>query len=97
MFKYIGLEKNQRGGLVPYYFDDVNNVCPAHFNDVQTFGNIWQDGADDLYRLNQGLPADAQIPVKYVETICNLVFKLKVHKVYIVLTHLFCSLKLSAN
>ncbi|ROV86981.1 hypothetical protein VSDG_10088 [Cytospora chrysosperma] len=67
LFKYIGLEKNQRGGLVPYDFDDVNNVCPAHFNDVQTFGNIWQDGADDLYRLNQGLPADAQIPVNFLQ------------------------------
>lgn len=66
LFNYIGLEKNQRGGLVPYYFDDVNNVCPAHFNDVRTFGDIWQDGADDPYRLNQGLPADAQIPVNFL-------------------------------
>lgn len=70
MFKYLGLEKNTRGGLVPYYLDDVDNVCPSMFNDIRTVGNIWKDPCvKDPYQLNSGLPQDGEIPEKYANLI----------------------------
>ncbi|KUI72131.1 hypothetical protein VM1G_07655 [Cytospora mali] len=70
LFQYLGLEKNKRGGLVPYYLGDKNDVCPAYFNDVPTVGNIWNlnDGVVDPYKLNKGLPEDEKIPVELLKT-----------------------------
>lgn len=68
MFKYLGLKKNEHHGLVPYYLDDVNNVCPSMFNDIRTVGDIWvgsKGKVSDPYNLNSGLPVDGQIPAEY--------------------------------
>ncbi|KUI62780.1 hypothetical protein VP1G_09904 [Cytospora mali] len=68
LFNFLGLEKNKRGGLVPYYLGDKNDVCPAYFNDVPTVGDIWKRGVVDPYRLNEGLPEDEKIPVELLKT-----------------------------
>lgn len=72
LFNYIGLQKNKQHGLVKYYLDDVNNVCPSLFNDIRTVGDIWKDyGVQDPYKLNSGLPDNAQIPEEYVSQTLN--------------------------
>ncbi|KAF4948055.1 hypothetical protein FGADI_9920 [Fusarium gaditjirri] len=61
LFNYIGL-KPGKGGLIPYYLEDENGVCPSYFNDVSTTGNAWAAGADDPFKINSGLPEEAKIP-----------------------------------
>ncbi|KAF4336526.1 amino-acid oxidase [Fusarium beomiforme] len=61
LFKYIGLEPG-KGGLIPYYLEDVNNVCPSYFNDVARVGNVWTEGANDPFKINGGLPEESRIP-----------------------------------
>ncbi|KAF4448614.1 hypothetical protein F53441_7989 [Fusarium austroafricanum] len=61
LFNYIGL-KPGKGGLIPYYIDDEENVCPTYFNDVSSVGNVWTADADDPFKINSGLPDGAKIP-----------------------------------
>ncbi|KAF7560122.1 hypothetical protein G7046_g4037 [Stylonectria norvegica] len=60
LFDFIGLKK-EKGGLIPYYLDDINNVCPSYFNDIHCTGNVWTKDADDPYKINEGLPTDGKI------------------------------------
>uniref|UniRef100_A0A0D2XYM7 Amine oxidase domain-containing protein n=1 Tax=Fusarium oxysporum (strain Fo5176) TaxID=660025 RepID=A0A0D2XYM7_FUSOF len=62
LFNYIGL-KPGKGGLIPYYIGDEDNVCPTYFNDVSSVGNVWTAEADDPFKINEGLPDKAKIPV----------------------------------
>lgn len=64
LFNYIGL-KPGKGGLIPYYIGDEDNVCPTYFNDVSSVGNVWTAEADDPFKINEGLPDKAKIPVQY--------------------------------
>jgi hypothetical protein len=56
--------------LIPYYYNDDNNVCPSYFNDVHKVGKVWRDSDDpkdtgeyddDPYKLNAGLPDGGKI------------------------------------
>lgn len=58
--------KPGKGGLIPYYMDDVDGVCPTYFNDVRKVGDVWTDKADDPFRINSGLEEKDKIPEKYV-------------------------------
>ncbi|EON96524.1 putative l-amino acid oxidase protein [Phaeoacremonium minimum UCRPA7] len=63
LFRFLGLEKSKIHGLLPYYLDDVNGVCPAYFNDIGTRGNAYAQGSpSDPYKLNKDLPPKQQIP-----------------------------------
>ncbi|EXK37021.1 hypothetical protein FOXG_09099 [Fusarium oxysporum f. sp. lycopersici 4287] len=66
LFNYIGL-KPGKGGLIPYYIGDEDNVCPTYFNDVSSVGNVWTAEADDPFKINEGLPDKAKIPVHLLQ------------------------------
>ncbi|KAI0121136.1 hypothetical protein BJ170DRAFT_688221 [Xylariales sp. AK1849] len=61
LFDLIGLRK-EKGGLIPYYLADSDNVCPSYFNDVPKVGNVWTPDASDPYHINKGLPEEGRIP-----------------------------------
>ncbi|KAI2472271.1 hypothetical protein F4781DRAFT_438490 [Annulohypoxylon bovei var. microspora] len=67
LFEYIGLRKG-KGGLIPYYLGDDNNVCPSYFNDVHQVGRIWKTPeVNDPYNINSGLPEDGKIPIELLQ------------------------------
>ncbi|KAI0003934.1 hypothetical protein F4779DRAFT_634303 [Xylariaceae sp. FL0662B] len=67
LFDYIGLCK-EKGGLIPYYLGDDNNVCPSYFNDVHQVGRIWETGGvSDPYNINSGLPDEGKIPAELLK------------------------------
>ncbi|CAF3640669.1 unnamed protein product [Fusarium graminearum] len=67
LFNYLGM-KPGKGGLIPYYMDDVDGVCPTYFNDVRKVGDVWTDKADDPFRINSGLEEKDKIPEIYLKT-----------------------------
>ncbi|RGP60971.1 hypothetical protein FSPOR_10284 [Fusarium sporotrichioides] len=62
LFNYLGM-KPGKGGIIPYYMDDEDGVCPTYFNDVRKVGDVWTDKADDPFKINSGLEEKDQIPV----------------------------------
>ncbi|RGP80534.1 hypothetical protein FLONG3_1368 [Fusarium longipes] len=67
LFKYIGIQPG-KGGLIPYYLDDEDNVCPSYFNDVRGVGNVWTEKANDPFEINCGLPEKDRIPAHLLQT-----------------------------
>ncbi|KAJ4307701.1 hypothetical protein N0V84_012548 [Fusarium piperis] len=65
LFNFIGLHQG-KGGIIPYYLDDEDGVCPSYFNDVRHVGNAWDKGIADPFRINSGLPKGAKIPEEFL-------------------------------
>ncbi|KAL2671599.1 hypothetical protein Neosp_014189 [[Neocosmospora] mangrovei] len=66
LFNLIGLHQG-KGGIIPYYLDDIDGVCPSYFNDVRQVGNAWNKGLKDPFRINSGLPEGGKIPDEFLE------------------------------
>ncbi|KAH6970187.1 hypothetical protein DER45DRAFT_640271 [Fusarium avenaceum] len=68
LFHFIGLEKGP-GGLIPYYLEDEQDVCPSYFNDVRHIGDPWKKpGVDDPFQINSGLPKNGKIDPIFLKT-----------------------------
>ncbi|KAM0438445.1 hypothetical protein ACHAPT_001194 [Fusarium lateritium] len=61
LFNLIGLEQG-KGGIIPYYLEDEDGVCPSYYNDVRHVGNAWDKGIKDPFQINSGLPKSGKIP-----------------------------------
>ncbi|OBS26167.1 hypothetical protein FPOA_00109 [Fusarium poae] len=68
LFQYIGITPNTTPGLIPYYINDEDSVCPSRFNDVNHVGNVWTQGANDPFDINSTLPPKGKIPQALLQT-----------------------------
>ncbi|KAF5603915.1 amino-acid oxidase [Fusarium subglutinans] len=70
LFHYIGITRESKPGLIPYYLKDEEGQCPAYFNDITTRGNVWDDERkpNDPYKVNKGLPECGKIPPHLLKT-----------------------------
>ncbi|KAL9567493.1 hypothetical protein ACKAV7_008443 [Fusarium commune] len=67
LFHFIGLDKG-RGGLIPYYLEDEDDVCPSYFNDVRPVGDPWKKpNVDDPFKINSGLPDNGKIDPRFLK------------------------------